>query len=540
MTTKILLNKRLFAVFVLAFALFFLWSGTARAASVFDIMFPVTELGGCEDREACKAYCDEPSHEDQCRAFAEKYGLSGGTGDGRDTDDHDKFAVILEDGGPGGCARGTDTPFRSCENYCNASANMRECVSYAKQHNLMERHELEDAEKVIRALDSGVPLPAACSDARSCGEICEAPGDVATMRQCFVFAKAAGLLPGDVDERQAEAMFKAIEEGRAPFGSPKDFEQCENPPNDAVFEKCIAFGLESGIIPPEDAELIRKTGGRGPGGCRGERECTAYCEAHHEECFAFAIKHDLISPEDKQRMEEGKIEAKRALKSAPPEVLSCIETAIGGEKLEAVKRGEGFFGPELGEIIPRCFDSVFGEEPHSGPFGNGIPPEVLNCMRGIFGDDVEARLRAGEIDPGAHDDEIHACLERELGRGYLNDHGEFERPEREALPPPSDFSRPPTPEEYERFREEYQERSPEEYQQQFNGEYREEYPEEYRGEYEDYQKPYDDFQRSYEGYEEQHDTPPPSLESSEPSGFKGAITQVASVITALFGPLLGN
>src|SRR3989344_2614075 len=54
-----------------------LYATPAGAESIFDIEFPIAELGGCEDRLACKAYCNEPSNQDVCVALAKRYGLGG-------------------------------------------------------------------------------------------------------------------------------------------------------------------------------------------------------------------------------------------------------------------------------------------------------------------------------------------------------------------------------------------------------------------------------------------------------------------------------
>lgn len=580
MNTKILSNNHLLAALLIGVALFISGVLIAQASSPFDIEFPIPELGSCATQTECKAYCDNSAHEDACRAFAESHGL-GSSAD--DRDDDERFTEALKDGGPGGCALQGGDPLRACETFCNQAANMRQCVAYAKTHNLMDARDLEEAEKVIRALDSGVPLPAACSDAHSCKEVCEEPKDITTMRQCFAFAESAGLLPPGVDHEQAEKMFRAIEEGRAPFKSPKDFKQCEDPQNDEIFEKCLAFALESGFIPQEEVEMIRKTGGKGPGGCRGREQCETFCsqEANREACFAFAEEHDLISPEDRRRMEEGKREASRVLESAPPEVLSCIASAIGADKLEKVKRGEGFIGPELGNIIPRCFNQVLGGEEHGGPFGRGVPPQALNCMRQIFGDDFEARLRAGELDPGLHDEEIRACMKRELGEGYLNDHGEYERPQpsgeggdfpefrgegehREGLPPrpqeeggyPSEYPRqsefgdyphpdgafppaPPSPEEYEKYRQEYEAR----YQEQFDGQYNEEYQQQYDQYQQQYQDGFDGTTPP-DGYQQYDSAPPPGdgQNYTPPSTFVPLTTrtQLASAIGAVLNWLFGR
>ncbi|MEK9176798.1 MAG: hypothetical protein AAB923_00715, partial [Patescibacteria group bacterium] len=190
MNTQTRSSDRGIAIAIVAFALFVTGAVFANAASIFDIEFPIQELGNCGNRLECKAYCDDPAHEDACHSFAAKYGLGSTHAevDGR-------IEAAIGDGGPGGCAENTDTPRASCEAYCNVSGHMRECVAYAKEHGLMEADELEEAEKVIAALDSGVPLPRQCTDARACKEVCENPSNVETMRSCFVFAEAAGLLP---------------------------------------------------------------------------------------------------------------------------------------------------------------------------------------------------------------------------------------------------------------------------------------------------------------------------------------------------------
>ncbi|TSC64420.1 MAG: hypothetical protein G01um101491_289 [Parcubacteria group bacterium Gr01-1014_91] len=74
-----------------------------------SIQFPIAELGGCKDKEACKTYCDDESHLDACLAFAEKSGLMSG----EELSTAKKFAAAGAKG-PGGCT-GKD----ECEAYCD-------------------------------------------------------------------------------------------------------------------------------------------------------------------------------------------------------------------------------------------------------------------------------------------------------------------------------------------------------------------------------------------------------------------------------------
>lgn len=403
MTTKILLNNNSIATVILASAILIssvIVARVATAASVFDIEFPVAELDNCANKSECKAFCGEAENEIACQAFAAKYNL----GDSKEEVD-DKFKIIEADGGPGSCAVNSENPRASCEQFCSQSVNMRECVAYAKKNNLMPKSELEEAEKVIKALDSGVKLPAACTDERSCKSVCEEPKDTATARSCFEFAEQAGLLPPGVDREKAEKMFKAIEEGRAPFKSPKEFKQCEDPPSDEVFEKCLNFALESGMIPQEEAEIVKKTGGKGPGGCRGKEQCETYCENNQDACFQFAEEHGLISEADRARMKEGTEQFRSSLEQAPPEVSACLKEIVGAEVLDQMSAGTKPPSRELGEKMKQCFENFFKN--NQGPNGQG----------GFDGEGKEGDFSSrgeGGGSPG-FPPEVKTCLENKLG-----------------------------------------------------------------------------------------------------------------------------
>lgn len=268
--------------------------------------------------------------------------------------------------GPGGC-----TSKEACEAYCEEGAHMRECIAFARQSGMMDERELAEAEKVAAYLDSGGALPGGCTGERACRAYCE---------------------------------------------------------DAAHADECVAFATKAGFMTEKEAEIFRKTGGKGPGGCAG-RACETYCEdeAHREECIRFALEHDLMSPEERQRMEEGMAQAKQALEKAPPAVLSCIEAALGADLIKKVQNGEGFISPRLGEVLPDCFRQVMGNGSDRGPFGPGS--DASGCMRAVFGDDYQEKIRSGEIDPGAREQEIRDCMQAQMGAGYLDDEGRWERPQ---------------------------------------------------------------------------------------------------------------
>lgn len=543
------------------------------ASSAADITFPVAELGNCTDKASCYAYCDIPENHAACEAFAEQHNL--------DRDEHDdKFDVILADGGPGQCAAGATNPHETCRQYCDSMDHMRECVAYAKTHDLMDESELKEAEQVIAALDRGAKLPTGCTDKETCQNLCEAPPNVETARQCFAFAEAAGFLPPDVDREQAEIVFRAIEEGRAPFKTPREFEQCENPPSDEILRKCVDFGLENGFLSAEEAEMVKKTGGKGPGGCRGKMQCEAYCSAHQDECMAFAEEHGLMKPEDKARMQEGKVRFKEAIANAPEEVKQCLEEAVGADTLRQVLAGEKMPNEELGQHMRKCFESQMGGGMMEGEgmqgkmFGDQFPPEVKSCleskigangvkklletghrsseiegvMRGCFQEMMQNRqYEEGSADKRMPPQEFQGefkgpggCTNPEECKRYCTEH-----PEKCGMRQgPGGFPQGGSPEEMERMmRERMMEEGREEYMREHEGQFpggmnpedmermREEY-EQYRGTEStpgDYQPP--------ENEPEEHMEPPPPEPTSRLPKIPGnsLLANVANIVLTLLG-----
>ncbi len=255
MNTKIHLNKR---TVVFAFSLFtaLAFVSQVQAASIFDIEFPIAELGSCKDKTECKTYCAVADHEQACNDFAAKFGINTAK------ENKTKINQAVKDGGPGNCAAGSDDPQSACENYCSSQDHMRQCIEYGKSHGLMDGKKLEEAEKVVKALESGAKLPAGCTNEKSCRATCENPSDVSVMRSCFEFADKAGILPPEANRENAEKMFKLIESGKAPFASPRDFRQCENPQSEEVMQKCMKFAEENGFGPPGE-DRMNQTGEQG-------------------------------------------------------------------------------------------------------------------------------------------------------------------------------------------------------------------------------------------------------------------------------------
>ena len=158
MTTSIRLNNTALVVLGIvgaALATAFTFSGLARAEETSRITFPVSELGSCADRVACKAYCADTTNRSACLAFARSHSLKVATS----TDDGVKLKALKLNGGPGNCAKGATDPKAACKAYCDSTEHMDECVAYGRSHNLFAGERLEHAVKAQMALSRSTTTP---------------------------------------------------------------------------------------------------------------------------------------------------------------------------------------------------------------------------------------------------------------------------------------------------------------------------------------------------------------------------------------------
>ncbi|OHB21900.1 MAG: hypothetical protein A2939_01365 [Parcubacteria group bacterium RIFCSPLOWO2_01_FULL_48_18] len=249
------------------------------ASSPFDITFPIPELGGCADKDACKTYCDDISHKNECLVFAQKHGLV--------TKEDVEKAQKLPSTGPGGCSSQNE-----CKAYCDSPDHFDECIAFAEQHGFISAQDAQRAKKF-----RNVTGPGGCKGVE-CKNYCDDP---AHAEECISFAEENGL----IDKREAQVAKRVLQKGGP--GGCRGEEQCraycENPDH---VEDCVAFAEEQGFMTKEEAERARRfmtLGKGGPGGCRGEQECKTYCENpdHVEACIDFGEREGFMTKEDAQR-----------------------------------------------------------------------------------------------------------------------------------------------------------------------------------------------------------------------------------------------
>lgn len=257
-----------------------------------SIVYPVAELGSCKDRTSCEDYCADPDNMEPCLNYAEAHDLMSQ----EDIDMGRKMLAAGETSGPGGCRGAAE-----CGTYCDDMSHLKECLAFAEKNNLMPAEELEEAKKVAAALDKGI-APPPCNSKTECDQVCTQPEN---MKTCITFAKEAGLMPPEELE-EAEKVLAALEKGIQPppcGGKDQCDEYCSAPEH---LDECITFAEAAGFMSAEEAAMVRRTGGKGPGGCQGKEACEAYCDdpANMEPCINFAIENGFMSPEEAEQAQK--------------------------------------------------------------------------------------------------------------------------------------------------------------------------------------------------------------------------------------------
>lgn len=350
--------------------------GDARAQSddaMASVQFPIAELDNCGSKKECKVYCDDSANIEACISFAEKNNLMPA----EEIQMARKF-IAAGAKGPGGC-----TNRDSCESYCNDINNIEACVAFAEENGLMSGEELAEAKKVQSAIRSGVKPPS-CGSKKACDAYCESPDN---MGECIAFAKAAGLMSAE-EQADAEKMLKALQSGAKPPACRGKKECNAYCSIDANFDECVEFGKAAGFMTDEEYEMAKKTRGKGPGGCRGKEECDAFCSGSQENedlCINFQVENGLMTEERKRKMEEGGQKFRESFTNMSPEVADCLSNAWGADNFEKLKNGAMRPSRSTGDAMSVCFGQfeqqrMLNERPDGPPPGSeqqfsGPPPE---------------------------------------------------------------------------------------------------------------------------------------------------------------------
>lgn len=352
--------------------------------------------GGCKDKESCFQYCDDISHIDECVAFAEKNGINPKGG----LEEAKKIQAAIKKGvKPPACKNKKD-----CDSYCEGPEHMEECVAFGLEAGFVRGKEAEDAQKMLNAVKRGVKPPP-CRGRETCEEYCSLPDN---MEVCMNFAAEARFIEGKELE-DAQKILRAVKQGIKPPAC-RGKAECDNYcQQEEHFEECAGFAEAAGFMSAEEAQMARKTGGKGPGGCRGREECKSFCQNpdNQEACFNFAKDNGMIPQEELQRIEEGKQKLQESFNQAPAEVMDCIKGEVGEVVFEKMISGSV---PQMGsgEKVGECFQKIMGAPGEgqrfpAGQAGSGGCQNPEECRIYCQNNPEECqkfRPNPGEINPG--------------------------------------------------------------------------------------------------------------------------------------------
>jgi len=140
-----------------------------------------------------------------------------------------------------------------------------------------------------------IPELGDCQNKEDCRNYCDR---VENLRQCYDFSKKHQLIPG-CELAKTKNFLDAIERGLEllPCESKEECKTyCSKQEN---LNQCLEFALTAEFMNPTQALLIKRTGGKGPGGCQG-KECKTYCQDQNnlDECLKFALDYGFITEKE--------------------------------------------------------------------------------------------------------------------------------------------------------------------------------------------------------------------------------------------------
>ncbi|MDP2651774.1 MAG: hypothetical protein Q8O94_01420 [bacterium] len=327
------------------------------------ISYPVAELGNCKSKDACKAYCDDPNHIDACVTFAEKNNMMSS----EQLAEAKQVQAAIEKGVKPPACKGK----KECDAYCEEPSHMKECIAFGEASGFLKGKDLEDAKKMVTAIDNGA-TPPACKGKQACDAYCS---DRSHIEACMTFAQAAGMMTPE-EAQNSEKMIAAIKKGVLPpdcKGKEACDAYCAEP---AHTDECINFSIAAGFMTEKEAEMAKKTGGKGPGGCIGKDVCDEFCnnQDNQKTCMNFAKDNGMISEEELKRMEDGQQKFKESMQNLPSEVASCMKEVFGSDTFEKIISGQTMPPKDMPDKMGTCF-SKMGPPPEGKPGeGGDIPP----------------------------------------------------------------------------------------------------------------------------------------------------------------------
>ncbi|MFA5773364.1 MAG: hypothetical protein WC908_01675 [Candidatus Paceibacterota bacterium] len=247
--------KTLFIILTFITSIIF-FNVVLATTSLENIKYPVIKLGNCKDIKDCHVYCEKQENILKCVDFGEKAGIIS-TEDATKTR---KFSEVLKQGGPGKCANQ-----RTCEQYCEESLHINECLTFAEKHELISLEQLKRAKAISKVLKDIDKLPGECKDQKTCIEYCSKE---INFSKCLEFSKKFNLISEDISKQVGEGLKQAPPEMQSCFKSiinnigdkTKNGEVSQNDFMSIIMQNCLPSGtkIPSGANNRINKEALKK------------------------------------------------------------------------------------------------------------------------------------------------------------------------------------------------------------------------------------------------------------------------------------------
>lgn len=226
-------------------------------------IFPIAELGNCADAQACKAYCDDPSHFAACTEVAKKHGLTRAATAGQQT------ALLAHAKAELGC-----TSLAQCRAFCAEPANAQQCHEVAFKYGTVKYRMAQ--EKLLRNARANL----GCQTVSDCRLLCANP---ANQDQCRAFTKTK------VPLHLLRKMQKAAESANTTAPLPcTTLAECQTYCSDPANATACEMSGKDGRLRINLQQPATFT-------CTTTEECERYCQANPDRCPRYKESADYQS-----------------------------------------------------------------------------------------------------------------------------------------------------------------------------------------------------------------------------------------------------
>ncbi len=303
----------------------------------------------CRGKEECDKYCGEPSHSDECIAFAEAAGFMK----------PEEAAMARKTGGkgPGGC-----TSKESCEAFCNDPANQETCFNFGRDNGMIPQEDLqkmEDGKKQFSNMMNQAP-----AEALTC--ISDAVGSDNMEK----FKSGSAMPSRDIGDKIGQCFGQMNQRSGG---------QGQGQEQRGQFQPGPGTTNPSGQMMPQQA---------GPGGCKTPEECRSFCESNPAACKNFGPGGSGSGFSEPGRgMERGRMVEGIEAGGRPGDVPNVNMPSVQEmQKFMQLRPGATEGGGQPNFAIPPSTGGTFPYTPEGGGMmqpnsGQSIPQEFQQQMQ---------------------------------------------------------------------------------------------------------------------------------------------------------------